>query len=278
MNMYDFDFHTDAQLATVPFRIFETDIDLYYDMALSMYREIEGNNSKNNPTVFILPVGPVFQYRRFAGLCKDRPLDLSNLHCFFMDEYLDADGALVDARNPLSFRGFVQREFVEALPPSGGFGPGRVVFPHPEDPGEYDRRLEALGGAGACYAGVGINGHLAFNEPPEPGEKISAGDFAALPTRVVALSRETIAINSNTALRGAFELVPKKAVTVGMKQILASRKIRIYCNRPWQSSVVRKLMFAPVSAGFPASLVRDHGDVTLGLTREVAMKPEFALK
>jgi glucosamine-6-phosphate deaminase len=125
---------------------------------------------------------------------------------------------------------------------------------------------------------VGINGHLAFNEAPEPGQQVSNEEFKALPTRVIPLTRETITINSNTALRGAFERIPKQAVTVGFKQIFDSERIVVYLNRPWQSAVVRKLLFGEITARFPASLLRDHPDVRLVMTREVAEKPDFKLR
>jgi glucosamine-6-phosphate deaminase len=261
----------------LPLEIVESDIDLYYRMALAMYLEVERNNAAGADTVFILPVGPVYQYRRFVWLCGERPLDLSRLHCFFMDEYLDEKGGLLDPAHPLSFRGFVQRELVEPMPASAGLRPAQVLFPDPADPGDYDRRLAALGGAEVCFAGVGINGHLAFNEPPEEGAMISSDSFRALGTRVVALSRETITINSNTALAGAYDRVPQTAVSIGMRQILEARRVVVGLNRPWQRAVVRRLLYGPVSPSFPASLLRDHPNVRLILTREVAAPPKFQL-
>ncbi len=277
-DIYEFDFTDPGARPPLPCTIFESDADLYHDIARTLYSEIEENNRKGKHTAAILPVGPVFQYRRFVQICRKRPLDLSNLHCFFMDEYCDEKGELIDRSNPLSFYGFIDRELVQSMPEEMQLKPDQVYFPDPKSPKAYDERLAKLGSADTCYAGVGINGHLAFNEPPEPGENMSIEEFAELPTRLIALSRETIVINSTTAMRGAFERVPAHAVTVGMKQILAARRIRVYLNRPWQSSVLRKILFAPISVSFPATLIRQHGDAALGLTRLVAEKPEFALK
>jgi glucosamine-6-phosphate deaminase len=156
--------------------------------------------------------------------------------------------------------------------------PEQVLFPDPDDPADYDRRLQALGGAGLCVAGVGINGHLAFNEAPEPGEPIGNDEFKALPTRVIDLSRETITINSNTSLRGAFERIPRRAVTVGFKQIFDAERILVCLNRPWQGAVVRKLLFGEITARFPASLLREHRDARLVMTRAVAERPDFRLR
>jgi len=264
--------------APVPVEIVETDIDLYYHIALALYLEIEKNNAAGKNSVFILPVGPVYQYRRFAWLCRLRPLDLSRVYCFFMDEYLDDSGRRIPRDHPLSFRGFIQRELLDLMPAEMNLKNEQVLFPDPEDPSAYDRKLQELGQADICFAGVGINGHLAFNEPPEPGEEIGAEAFKALPTRVLKLSRETITINSYTALRGAFERVPTRAVTIGYRQIFSSKRVRAYLNRPWQRSVVRKLLFGDITPRFPASLLRDHSDTRLVMTREVAVKPEFQLK
>lgn len=262
----------------VPLEILETDVDLYYHIALTLYNSIERNNQQGRPSVFVLPVGPVFQYRRFALLCHMKPLDLSGLHCFFMDEYLTADGKLIDACHPLSFRGFVDREFFKPLAGHNGLRKEQILFPDPEDPKEYDEKLKRLGGPEICIAGVGINGHIAFNEPPPDGAPVSVDEFVNLPTRVVRLTRETITINSNTALRGAYEMIPPLAVTVGLRSILASKKVRVYLNRSWQAAVVRKLLFGAKTVFFPASLLRDHPDVRIIATQEVAAEPEFQLR
>jgi glucosamine-6-phosphate deaminase len=262
----------------LPVEIVETDTDLYYHIALTLYFEIEKNNAVGRSSVFILPVGPVYQYRRFVWLCRQRPLDLSGLHCFFMDEYLDERGKRISPDDPLSFRGFIRRELIEPMPREMNLRAEQVLFPDPEDAAGYDQHLARLGGAGTCIAGVGINGHLAFNEAPGPGQEISNEAFKALPTRVIPLTRETITINSNTSLRGAFERIPGQAVTVGFKQIFESKRIVVYLNRPWQNAVVRKLLFGKITARFPASLLREHADARLVMTREVASKPDFQLR
>ena len=63
-----------------------------------------------------------------------------------------------------------------------------------------------------------------------------------------------------------------------MKQILASRALRVYLNRPWQRAVVRKMLYGPVMPGFPASVVQRHPDAAVMMTSEVAERPAFALR
>ncbi len=262
--------------------VVETEIDLYYRIAIEMYRAIRRNVGVGKRSVFIVPVGPTFQYRRFVSLCSELPINLSGLHLFFMDEYLeDGDGPprLIDFSSPLSFRAFVDRELVRPLVALGedvAFRPDQVFFPDPGNPSGYDSALAAVGGAEICFAGVGINGHIAFNEPPYPPVD-EAGFFESV-TRIVELSRETITINSHTALGGAWDRIPRRAVTVGMKQITESRSVRVFLNRPWQRAVARKMLYGPVSAAFPASIVQRHRDARLTMTREVAAPLDFALR
>ncbi len=262
----------------VAHEILETDVDLYWHIALTMYDEIEAALTRKKNAVFIVPVGPVYQYRRFVQLIRRRPLSLGHVRLFFMDEYLSDPQTWIPEDSPLSFRGFIQRELLDALPKEAGLTPDQIHFPDPRDPAAYDAALAALGGPDMCIAGVGITGHIAFNEPPEPGESMSNEAFASLPSRVIRLARESVAINSNTAMRGAMDQIPPLAVTVGMRQILSAKRLRVYLNRPWQSAVVRRLMFGEATCAFPVTLTRAHQDLRVIMTAMVAEKPEFSLK
>lgn len=254
----------------IPVTIVENETELYWRMALDMFRAVSAGVRENRRTIFIVPVGPVWQYRRFLILVNQLGLDLSKTHLFFMDEYLADDGSLIDAGHPLSFRGFVEEELADLLSaPTSLFTRKQIHFPDPAEPGGYDTAIADMGGADVCYAGVGINGHLAFNEAP-------CGPDA--PSRVLELTSETITTNSHTALGGAYERIPPKAVTVGMKSILSSRRLSLWMNRPWQQTVSRKLLFGPVGPEFPASFAREHGNASLTMTSSVAEVPKFGLR
>lgn len=257
--------------------ILETDQDLYHDMARTMLNAVRANDAIGKPTVFILPVGPVGQYRRMARICNLEGISLRNLHAFNMDEYLTEDGEWLPIDHPLSFRGHMQRNFLDLMDPELAPPAEQVVFPDPRDPGAIARRIEELGGVDICYGGIGITGHIAFNEPPEPGVEMSVEEFAALPTRVLELSRETRTINSVTVADGNIALIPRLAITVGMKEILAAREIRLCCNRVWQRAIVRCVLHGPVTARVPCSLVQRHPNASLTMTAEVAQPPRRRL-
>jgi glucosamine-6-phosphate deaminase len=171
----------------------------------------------------------------------------------------------------------MQRALWDRLDPALAPPPEQRHFPHPRDPDATTALCDRLG-VDVCYGGVGITGHLAFNEPPEPGEADDPEAFAALPTRVLALSRETLTINAVTAARGNIDRIPKLAITVGMREILAARRLRIYMNRPWQCAIIRKLLHGPVTARCPASLMQRHADALVTYTDEVGQLPQPGLR
>lgn len=258
--------------------ILETNVDLYHDIALTMADAIKKNNPAGKNSCFIVPVGPVFQYRRFTRLCKRYDIDLKQSYFFFMDEYLTDDGRLIDKTDPLSFRGFIERELFGTMDPEDRLPRENVIFPDPENISDYSDRIQELGGIDICIGGVGIRGHIAFNEPPEIGRTADPDEFKNSPTRVLKLNLETRAINANTATRGNIYGVPEKAVTVGMKDILAAREIRLYLERDWQPAVMRRMIYGPVTPDVPASFVQRHPNVHVIMTPNVLESPVPALR
>jgi glucosamine-6-phosphate deaminase len=228
--------------------------------------------------VFIAPVGPVGQYDLLALACNRLGRSLADLVLIGMDEYLTAAGDLLPMDDPLSFRRHIRDHLWATLDPAlAPPGPQRI-FPDPHDVAAVPRAIERLGGVDVCFGGVGITGHVAFNDPPEPGEPLDEPAFAALPTRVVRLSRETCTINAVTATRGNISRIPERAVTVGMRELLGSRRVRLYMNRSWQCAMVRLLLHGPISAAVPATLFRRHPDCRLLVTEEVTALPEPELR
>ena len=63
-----------------------------------------------------------------------------------------------------------------------------------------------------------------------------------------------------------------------MKEILAARQLRFYCNRPWQQAVVRRVLHGPLTAACPATLLRTHKDAVLTMANFVAQPPDIRLR
>ncbi len=239
--------------------------------------EIVQAKEQGREATLIVPVGPVDQYPILAKMVNKEKISLRDVVLINMDEYLTDDDQWIPAEHPLSFRGYMDRLFYNLLEPSLAPKPENRVFPHPQKCSDIQKLIDARGGVDATFGGIGINGHMAFNEPPEAGEKISNDQFAKLPTRVLSLTRETRTINSVT-VGGEISIIPWRCVTLGMKEILESRRMRFYCNRVWQSAVVRRVLHGPITAACPASFMRTHGDASLTVADYVAQPPNIQLR
>ncbi len=248
------------------------------DLADVLKQEIVTANREGRGGTFIIPIGPVDQYPLLAQELNEEKISCRDVVFIGMDEYLDERGAWLPENHPLSFRGHLNRMFYSVLEPALAPPPEHRIFPDPHSLSTLPKLIAERGGVDACFGGIGITGHLAFNEPPESGDKmVSLESFAARQTRVLALSRETRTINSVT-VGGEIAIIPQLAVTVGMKEILGARRLRLYCNRPWQSAVVRRALHGPISPACPASLIRTHADAVLTVADYVAAPPDIRLR
>lgn len=253
----------------ITLKLVESEQDVYIDMALTMLDRIIACGQEGRPCAMIVPVGPTGQYPILAELVNRLRVDLHHVTFFNMDEYLTDPQTVIPPDHPMSFHHRMETEFYSRVDPQLVMPPSQRLFPVPGRECEYDDALAALGGAELCLGGLGINGHIAFNEPPEPGESVSPEAFAQLGTRVLPISRETRTVNAIGYQRGDIRGMPEYCITIGMKPILAARRIYIALNREWQHGIARHVLRDEPTAAIPASLLQMHGDVRFCAPRSI---------
>lgn len=241
--------------------------EVFYEMAAEMCAAIRANNAAGKPTVFICPVGPVGQYPIFVRLVNREQLSLRNCWFINMDEYLTDDDEWIDASDPLSFRGFMERTVYSKIDPALVVPEDQRVFPDPNDLDRIPALIEELGGVDIAFGGIGITGHLAFNEP-DPS--LTPEEFAQLKTRTLDIHAETRATNCIGDLGGALEDMPHRCVTIGMSEILGARKVRLGVFRDWHRAVIRRTAYGEVSSDFPATLLQNHPDARVYVNANAA--------
>lgn len=244
----------------IPLIVMEDNQSIFQSIAKEMVDEIERKNSLNETTVFICPVGPVGQYPYFVHMVNENNISLKNVWFINMDEYLDDKKEWIDKDHKLSFRGFMDRNVYSKIKPELVMSQEQRIFPDPENTSYIPELIEKLGGVDIAFGGIGINGHVAFNEPME---ELSGEEFLQLKTRVLEIAKETRAVNSIGDLNGALDAMPKYCVTVGINEISNARKIRLGCFRDWHRAVVRQAAYGEKSAHFPVSLLQGHKDINI---------------
>lgn len=236
-------------------------------MADEMFEEIGKNNKEGKSTVFICPVGPVGQYPYFVEKVNTAGLSLKNVWFINMDEYLDENKEWISIDHPLSFRGFMERTVYSGIRPELLMPRDQRVFPDPRNLGRIPALIEELGGVDIAFGGIGINGHVAFNEADA---SVSGEEFLRRKTRVLEISPETRTANAIGDFQGALEDMPTYCVTIGMAEIAGAEKIRLGCFRNWHRAVVRRTLYGEPAAAFPVTLLQGHKDIHLRITEFVA--------
>ncbi len=247
--------------------------DLPRHFARSIADEIKTANAASRPTRLILPVGPTEQYPLLVDIIRDEQISLQNCYLFFMDEYADDQHRALSADHPLSFKGHMQQLFFSHLPESLAVPDEQVIFPDENNIETLADHIEGVGGIDTCYGGIGIHGHVAFNEP-EPGVKESG-------PRLVQLNEFTITINAIRALVGGnLEGFFHQAYTIGMKQIRQARRIRLYCRSDglynWARTVLRLAALGQPGDDYPVTHLQGL-DFVVTTDRETASRPQVVL-
>jgi glucosamine-6-phosphate deaminase len=180
-----------------------------------------------NPTLTLgLPAGntPTGMYEELAG----KSLDFSAVRTFNLDEYAGLTAS--DAR---SFQAYMRRTFFDHI----NLPNNNIHFPD-ED---YEETIRAAGGIDLLILGIGLNGHIAFNEP---------GSAFNSRTRVVDLAPETVA-------------PVRRGITMGIATILEARRILLLASGASKKKVLKRALEEPVQESIPASALRLHSDLTV---------------
>lgn len=247
----------------IKLNVCEHEVDMYWKVAIEVLEVIAENNKKGEPTVMVVPYGPLGPYARMAELVNKYRISLKNCVFINMDEYLKDEKTYIDRDDPLSFRGGMDRTFYSKVVPELNVLPENRVFPEPGNEGSIMEIIDKYGKLDMVFGGVGINGHYAFNEPPEPGEIVTAAEFAERPTRVLKITRETKTINAYMNCGANLDAIPDWCITVGMKEIFMAKKVRMCMPRDWNAAALRKVLHGPVTANVPCSLFQNHPDAML---------------
>ncbi len=244
---------------------------LAVEFARTTLDRVRAADRRKKRVVIIMPVGPTGQWQQMADIAVAERIDLSRLCIVSMDEYLTPDASRnVPTSDPFSFTSFITRHFAQQAIKECGFKKQNWIVPNPKDTSAVEAAIQRWGGVDVAFAGIGLNGHIAFNEPPTPSESWTDESFAKSSTRVVKLAETTKATNSIFGTGGDLGRVPDFAVTIGMKDLLCAQRVHVFLDWPWQRFVLRRTLLGPVSRTFPASLLQTHKDVRFTITQDVA--------
>jgi glucosamine-6-phosphate deaminase len=194
---------------------------------------------------------PLELYRRIG----DRKVPLSHLTVFALDEYV---GVPLD--EPRNCANVIRRTAVEpwGVPGDRYFRVSSLAADALASIQRHEQRIAEAGGLDVVVLGLGQNAHLGFNEPG------SAEDSAG---RVVDL--DSISIEANRQWFGG-DYAPARGVTVGMKALLAARRVLLLAYGAHKAGSVQAMLTGPRTAHCPASLLQGHAHTSVFLDQAAA--------
>ncbi len=192
---------------------------------------------------------PVGAYKQLIKAYENGDLDFSKVTSVNLDEYVG-----LGPENDQSYRYFMQDNLFNHIniKAENTFVPDGCAKDVEAECKAYDENIKRLGGIDLQLLGIGLDGHIGFNEPDSA--------FIA-PTHEVVLDPSTIQANARF-----FEdesMVPRKAVTMGMGGIMNAKKVLLIANGKNKEEIVNKAFFGPITPEVPASILQLHPDLTV---------------
>lgn len=192
---------------------------------------------------------PLGTYKQLIEWYEKGDIDFSKVTSVNLDEYVDLDGT-----NDQSYRYFMNKNFFEHIniDISNTFLPNGCAVDLAGEGKRYDEHIAELGGIDLQLLGIGLDGHIGFNEPDK---------YFVKTTHVVDLHESTIKANSRFFAN--IDEVPKRAITMGMVSIMQAKKILLIASGKEKRDILEKAFYGPITPEIPASILQLHPDITV---------------
>ena len=192
---------------------------------------------------------PVGTYKRLIADNAAGKIDFSTVTSVNLDEYVGLDGS-----NDQSYRHFMNTNLFDHvnIDKAKTFVPNGCAADLKEEGEAYDAMIRDLGGIDLQLLGIGLDGHIGFNEPDY---------YFTGPTHEVKLDESTI--RANARFFQSEDEVPKTAITMGMQSIMQAKKVLLIANGAAKKAIIEKAFFGPIDPQVPASILQLHPDVTV---------------
>jgi glucosamine-6-phosphate deaminase len=235
--------------------IFETATEASRALA----RRVADTLRRTPDLVLGLPAGrtPVETYTEISRLHSVGEADFSQATAFLLDEFVG-----LDSSHAGSFRRFLTEHLLSGinLDPNRTYSLNGVAADLDVECERYEETIAAIGGLDLLLLGIGVNGHIGFNEP---------GDTLAARTHRVTLL-ETTRVENAGPFGGVASRVPQAALSIGMGTILRAETIVMLATGERKASAVAGMLRGSVTTTLPASFLQLHRRVEVYLDRAAA--------
>ena len=249
--------HQNLTIDSLVTQIYETEEELAIGAAKIGQKYIEEVLENKAEATIVLATGNS-QLKFLDRVIASQKIDWSRINLFHLDEYLGIEGD-----NAASFRFYLHEKVEKRINPKiFNYLMGDALEPI-EECDRYTKLLKKSP-IDLCCLGVGVNGHLAFNEPQVANFDDSYG------VKIVKLDPQTRWVQVDQGHFKTFEEVPKYALTLTIPTIMSAKKILCLAAGEKKADIIKQTLKGDISPHCPASILRQHPDATLLLDKKSA--------
>jgi len=243
-------------------------------MARELVYDIQLANMNGHSFRAIIPCGPKCWYAPFARLVNEEKVNLRNMTVFHMDECLNWEGKLLAKNDPYNFRTFMEKHFYDGILPELQVPPEQRYFPEPSAIDLIKTKIKEAP-IDITIGGWGQDGHMAYNQARRhPFSSITVAQLRNSEIRIQENNPDTIIALAHRSFGAAYQFVPPMSVTLGLKECLSAKKVRLYSDTgSWKQTALRVALFSEETVEYPVTLAQGHPDVLITATRETAEHP-----
>lgn len=197
---------------------------------------------------------PIGLYKELIKRNKEGKITFKNAITYNLDEYCK-----LSPENDQSYKYFMNDNLFNHT----DFNKDNLHIPNAFDGDydkvceEYDKAIKAAGGIDLQLLGIGLNGHIGFNEPD---------DYFTKETHVVNLTQNTI--EANARFFNDISEVPTQAVTMGIYPIMTAKKVLLVINGKKKFNIFKEATEGKITPQCPASILQLHPNVTVLYSEE----------
>jgi glucosamine-6-phosphate deaminase len=191
-----------------------------------------------------------------------------------MDECLDWQGRELPRKHPYSFRGFMEKHFYDPILHNLAVPAGNRNWLNGNNIPEVRESIEQAP-VDITIGGWGQDGHIAYNQARRhPYNHVTLDDIRKSTVRIQENNMDTIIALAQRTFGSAYQFVPPMSVTLGMKECLSAKKVRMFSDTgAWKQTALRVALFGPLTPEYPITLCQEHSDAILTATIETARHP-----
>jgi glucosamine-6-phosphate deaminase len=258
----------------IPFRLVKDSQQMGEVMARDFVEEIKLANKEQRKFNAIVPCGPKCWYGPFSRMVNEERISLKNVTVFHMDECLNWQGQLLPKNHPYNFRTFMERYFYGNISPDLEVPHEQRFFPSPAAVDIIKKKIDASP-IDITLGGWGQDGHVAYNQTRRhPFSSLTIRQLRNAEMRVQENNLDTIIALAQRTFGAAYQFVPPMSVTLGMKECLSAKKIRLYSDTgSWKQTALRVALFSEETVEYPITLLQSHPDALITATHETASHP-----